>query len=185
MPLTSIELGRVLAGCRKGDRSSQELLYRSFYSYGLNLCLHYAGDRAEAEEILHDAFVRAFKYLDKLDANEAFTAWFRQILVRQAINHFHKKQKREVHLRKHAEEYQENWTNNEAIEQLSKNDALRCLQQLPPAYRIVTTLYVLEGYTHREIAEKLGISEGTSKSNYFKARKLLRKFVGDYFSTEV
>jgi len=180
--LTPVELTQVLAACRRGNRSAQRELYDAFYAYGLTVCMHYAADRSEAEEILHDGFLRAFKYLKTLEEDRAFSGWFRKILVRQAINHFQRRQRREAHLRNYTEELRETSVRNEAEHMLSKDDALRCLQQLPPSYRIVTTLYVLEGYTHREIAEELGISEGTSKSNYFKARKLLRNMVEHYFT---
>ncbi|MEL6143618.1 MAG: RNA polymerase sigma factor [Bacteroidota bacterium] len=181
MQLSSVELSQVLSGCRQGERSAQRRLYDAFYAYGLTICLHYAADRSEAEEILHDAFLRAFRYLDKLDQDAAFPGWFRQILIRQAINRFRSRQRKAAKEREFHQEQLETTVSNEAENLLSKDDALRFLQELPPAYRMVTTLYVLEGYTHREIAAELGIAEGTSKSNYFKARKLLRQMVERFY----
>ncbi len=174
-----------MSGCRRGNRGAQQRLYKAFYAYGLSICSHYAANRQEAEEILHDAFVRAFKYLNKLDNDQAFPGWFRKIMVRQAIDHFQRRRRKSERHEAYLSDISLDGptVRNEAEVQLSKDDALRCLQQLPPAYRMVTTLYVLEGYTHREISEKLGISEGTSKSNYFKARKILRGLVDNYYSS--
>jgi RNA polymerase sigma-70 factor (ECF subfamily) len=169
-------LEEIIAGCIRWERSAQKQLYQRFYSYGLTVGLHYAPDRESAEEILHDAFLKVYRNIDQLGDAGCFRSWFRRILVRTAIDHFRRsgkfatpsdyddfKDKQEV--------------NNEAELQLEKQDVILVLQQLPNRYRMVFNLFVLEEYTHPEIADRLGISIGTSKSNLSRAKAKLRQLM--------
>lgn len=179
----NFDLARTLEGCRRQDGAAQRQLYEHYYAYGLTICLHYAGHREAAEEILHDGFLKVFAKVKAYRAESEFKYWFRQIMVRSAIDAYRKtkrRREREADIIQLAPELN---TQNLALEKLSRDDVLRCLQQLPPSYRMVTTLYLLEGYTHKEIAKELGISEGTSKSNYAKARQKLARYVNRFFSS--
>jgi len=181
---TALEsLSILLSQCRKGNRQSQKELYKKYYSYGLSVCLHYSKNREEAEEILNDGFVKTFSRLDQYKFKAPFKSWLRQVLVRSAIDYYRKYHHKDdkwkvVHIQ------QQTSVENEAIHNLSMEDALKLLQQLPPSYRMVFNLFVLEGYSHPEIAKLLEIETGTSKSNLAKAKKKLRTLALNYYEVK-
>jgi RNA polymerase sigma-70 factor (ECF subfamily) len=169
-------LTKILDGASKGDRKSQESLYKEYYSYGMSVCLRYAANRDEAVGILNDGFMKVFTHLDQYDRGRPFNAWFRKILINGALNH-HKKNEKHSHQvgLEMIPEVPDIRVN--ALDELEYNDMVRVVQSLPSAYRTVFNLYVMEGYTHEEIAEMLEISIGTSKSNLSRARLKLRKML--------
>jgi RNA polymerase sigma-70 factor (ECF subfamily) len=158
----------ILIGCKKLHRESQKMLYEEYYAYALSICLRYADTRDEASEILNDGFMKIFTNIRLFDLTKAFKPWLRKIMVNTAINHFHQKQRNiqasEIDIAKH-----ESDTEN-IISGISYQEIIAMLQKLPPAYRTVFNLHVLEGYKHEEIAKMLNITVGTSKSNLFKAK---------------
>ena len=179
MPLQQEELKQLIQDCQQGKRSAQKKLYHQYYSYGLTVALHYAKNREEAEEMLHDGFLKVFDRVRQFRFEAPFRSWFRQIIIRSAIDYFrkhHKRGKEALMIPLSAV----NKTENEAIRRLSREDAWTLLQLLPPAYRMVFNLHVMEGYTHTEIAAELGISKGTSKSNLSKAKKKLQQLMGPF-----
>jgi len=182
---TEIQSLSILIGqCRKDVRQSQKELYKMYYSYGLTVCLHYSKNREEAEEILNDGFVKVFARLGQYKFGAPFKSWLRKVLVRSAIDYYrkfhHKKEQWQVvHLQQEAS------VENEAIYNLSMKDALLLLQELPPRYRMVFNLFVLEGYSHSEIANLLNIEVGTSKSNLAKAKKKLQKLVSKFYEINI
>lgn len=163
----------ILDGSEKGDRNSQELLYKQFYSYGMGVCLRYTSSREEAVEVLNDGFLKVFKNLKQFERGRSFKSWFRKILIHTAINHLKKygKHKMDIGL-ENIQELQENGGN--VLDGLGYEDTLALVQTLTPVYRTVFNLYVMEGYSHEEIAGMLGISVGASKSNLSRARANLR-----------
>ncbi|HEB62501.1 MAG TPA: RNA polymerase sigma factor [Bacteroidetes bacterium] len=177
------QLKNLLADCKKGKTNRQKELYQMHYGYGLTVCMHYSKNREEAEEILNDGFLKMFNNIDTFQFRSTFRVWLRKILVRSAIDYyrkFHAKKDRLdiIHLQKPPEIF------NEAVYQLSLDDTLNLLQQIPPSYRIVFNLFVLEGHTHKEISELLEIGIGTSKSNLAKAKKKLRELAIPFFQTD-
>ncbi|MEO1517105.1 MAG: RNA polymerase sigma factor [Bacteroidota bacterium] len=179
----SSKLKKLIDRCIRRHRPSQKELYRQFYSYGLTVCLHYAKNRQEAQEMLNDGFLKAFQRLDQFQYRSSFKTWLRKILVRAAIDYY-----RKYHLKYDQvnvvniapiEEVQ-----NEAIYNLSMEDVLKLLQQLSPSYRMVFNLFVLEGHTHVEVADLLNISVGTSKSNLSKAKKQLQKLAIPFYQSD-
>ena len=172
----------LLEGCLRHDRASQKLLYQQFYSYGMGICLRYGDNRDEASEILNDGYMKLFSNLEKFDLTKPFKPWLRKILVNTSINFYHKKQ-----LQIHTEEIAKihNVSSTESIlSGINYEEVVAHLQKLSPAYRTVFNLYVIEGYTHMEIASKLQISVGTSKSNLFKAKEQLKKILNDFFEAD-
>lgn len=164
---------RIIEGCRKGNRGSQKELYEKFYAYGMSITLRYADTRDQAAAILNDAFMKVFEHIRKFDRNRPFKPWFRQILVNTAINHYHKNNRNREDLNLVIP------VQNLAVEEtvtsgLSYEEIIGMVQQLSPAYRTVFNLFVIDGFTHEEIAGMLGISTGTSKSNLAKAKRNLR-----------
>lgn len=172
----NINLTLLIKGCQKGNRNSQRKLYQHFYGYGMNLCLRYAKSRDEALEMLNDGFLKVLTNLHKYDSNYPFKGWLRRILINAAIDYYraHQKYPSFVDLQAAGE------IADEAIplpEVVSGQDMLPIVQQLPPAYRMVFNLYVMEGYKHHEIATMLDISVSTSKSNLARAKKKLKQLL--------
>jgi RNA polymerase sigma factor (sigma-70 family) len=163
---------QLLDRCQENDRLSQAQLYRLFYNYGMTVASRYAPNRDDASEILNDAFVRTMQNLDKYNRELPFKAWFNKILVRCAINYYRRftVKRLDAHTITEADEQP---FDAEILSGLSAQDILKLVQKLPQSYRLAFNLYAIEGYSHPEIAEMIGISEGTSKSNLFKARKRL------------
>lgn len=167
----------ILDGCRNNDRSSQKALYDRYYGYALAVALPFCSLETEAREVLNDAFLKVFSSIEHYDVTLPFRPWLRIILVRTAINHYHK------HLQD--PEFQdltdglELCVEDDYLLKAEVADVLLLLQKLPPAYRLTLNLYALEGYSHQEIADNLGISVGTSKSNLSKARAKLKQMMTD------
>lgn len=140
------------------------------------VCLRYSRNREEAEEILQEGFMKVFEYLHQFKFAGSFEGWVRKIMVNCALQRY--RSKAQLHRVVHIEETNvESIGNEDILAQLSSKELLRMVQQLSPAYRMIFNLYVFEGMKHREIAELLGISEGTSKSNLSDARTILQKAV--------
>jgi RNA polymerase sigma-70 factor (ECF subfamily) len=164
----------IIKGCIAGDRASQQKLYNLYARKMMGVCLWYARSREEAEEILQDGFIRVFTYIGKFKGEGSFEGWIRRIMVNAALA----KYKNKSYLRPVVEYNSEEHETREAvspIEILEAKELVKLVQELTPGYRMVFNLYVLEGMKHREIAELLGISEGTSKSNLADARIILQR----------
>lgn len=173
--MTRTKLQELLKSCKTGNRDSQKEVYGHFYNYGMTVCSRYARDREEAREILNDGFLKAFTALEKYDAQRSFKGWLNRILVNTAIDYFRKnRSKPQLIDLIHAQHVEVAAT---AIDQLSTAEILSLVQKLSPAYRMVFGLHAIEGFTHSEISEKLGISVGTSKSNLAKARVKLKAMI--------
>lgn len=172
----------ILIGCQKQNRESQKLLYKEFYSYGMSICLRYVDNRDEASEVLNDGFMKIFNNVKKFDLTKPLQPWLRKIVVNTAINFYHQKQRmiqaEEIESAKHSVE------NENILSGISYQEIIAMLRKLPPSYRTVFNLYAIEGYKHEEIAEMLGISVGTSKSNLFKAKDLLKKILNNFFEAD-
>lgn len=148
-----------------------------FYAYGMSITLRYADSRDEAAAIFNDALMKVFTNIKKYDTSRPFKPWLRQILVNTAINHFHRnKNGRQWESLETADDEQMS-RQETIISGISYQEIIDMVQQLTPAYRTVFNLYVIEGFTHREIAEKLGITVGTSKSNLSKAKKNMQSIL--------
>ena len=161
---------------------SQKSLYQEYYNYSMSISLRYASNRDEASEILNDAFMKIFINLKTFDLSKPFKPWLRKILVNTAINHYHKKQ-RELPVENM--EHARNESDTEKIlSGITYQEVIDLLRKLPPAYRTVFNLYVIEGYSHEEIAGMLNIAVGTSKSNLFKAREQLKIILNDFFQAD-
>ncbi len=163
----------LIAGCLKGDARMQEALYRRFSGKMYAVCLRYAAQGEDASDILQDGFLKVFRNLDKYRGDGSFEGWVRRIFVNTAIEHFRKQ-----HQVLSATEQQEasladgTWN---AFDHLAAKDILNLIRTLAPGYRQVFNLYAVEGYSHREISEMLGISEGTSKSQLARAKAILQE----------
>ncbi|MCF2489818.1 RNA polymerase sigma factor [Dyadobacter sp. CY347] len=180
---TSAVLIELLDGCLQKNRRSQELLYKQFYGYAMSICLRYTRSREEAKEILNDGFFKVFTKLDTFDSSRSFKTWLSRIMINTALDHYRQEIRRDVF---DDVEVADNVAIDETvISKLAHEELMELIQKLTPAYRVVFSLSVIDGYTHEEIADQLNISVGASKSNLSRAREKLREMlskinIGDY-----
>jgi RNA polymerase sigma factor (sigma-70 family) len=167
------QVNQLIKKALSGNRKSQKELYQQFYGYGMTICIRYTQNRQEAQEVLNDSFIKAFKNLDKFDFKKPFKFWLRRIVINTSIDHLRKNKKHRGNL--DLEQAYEVSENVDGLNNLSTQEILGLVQKLAPSYRLVFNLYVIEGFSHKEIGEQLGISTGTSKSNLSMARARLKK----------
>ena len=173
--LSQERLRAIILGCKRNDRGSQKRLYTEYYNYAMGVCLRYAQTREEAQEILQDGFLKVFAKMAVYKEHLSFKTWFRSILVHTAIDHYRRNHK---HIHKLDISYaSEAKVDPECIHRLNEQHLLYLVWQLPRSYQMAFNLFVIEGYSHDEIAQRLEISVGTSKSNLAKARMKLRKMI--------
>ena len=165
----------LIQACINGDRHSQSQLYELFAPKMFAVCLRYSKNKEEAEEILQEGFVQVFRSLRTFKHEGSFEGWIRKIMVYCSIKQFRSRAKMNPLINIEFVDAEE--MDNEVIARLGRKELLKMIQALPPAYRMTFNLYVFEGLKHREIAVQLGISEGTSKSNFFDAKAILQRAV--------
>ncbi|HNT93506.1 MAG: sigma-70 family RNA polymerase sigma factor [Bacteroidales bacterium] len=169
----------IIDGCIRHNRKAQQALWRHYSGYLLGVCMRYAADRPEAEDMLQEAFLKIYFNLREYSGTGSFRGWLRKVTVNTAITYYHKnlKHKHQVDI----DEYVSIETGTSGFEEdfCNAEDLYRVLGELSPGYRMVFNLFAIEGYRHHEIAEKLGIDVNTSKSQYSRARAILRKRLGE------
>ncbi|WP_343329907.1 sigma-70 family RNA polymerase sigma factor [Polaribacter staleyi] len=153
------------------NREAQQQLFEQFSPKMLGVCRQYVKDLHHAEDLMLQGFLKVFTNLDKFKHEGSFEGWIRRIMVNTCISYLRKKNLIDLS----DEEYVFNDAATESLENTSVEDIQKLIDQLPEGYKMVFNLFAIEGYKHSEIAEKLGISESTSKSQLFKARKLLQE----------
>ncbi|HMX77579.1 MAG TPA: RNA polymerase sigma factor [Chitinophagaceae bacterium] len=172
----------LINGCLKDDRRMQEELYRRFSPRMYAVCLRYAGNAEEAQDILQEGFIKVFKKLDSFRSEGSFEGWVRRIFVNTAIEHFRRKK-----YLMPVTEREENTIEGKylsVLDNLAAADIMALVQELSPGYRTVFNMYVVEGYSHKEIGDILGISEGTSKSQLSRAKVILQDMVKKYIDKQ-
>ncbi len=174
----------LLTECLKGNPDAQKALYEKYKVPLFRVCLRYAKDRPEAEDMLQDGFVKIFTDLHQYNGNGAFGGWLRRVVVNVALQHIRKYKKFEntVELDQLPEVP---YTNEIATSNLNAQALTKMIQQLPTGYRTVFNLYVVEGYTHQEIAELIGVNINTSKSQLSKAKASLRALIRSMENTNI
>ncbi len=164
----------LIKDCLRGNRQAQSKLYVKFATKMLVVCLRYAKTREEAEEVLQEGFLKVYQFLHQFREDGSFEGWIRKIMVNCALQKLRNDSRLAPVIS--IEPHDEQFVIEDYIESgISSKELLRMVMSLPPAYKLVFNLYVFDGYKHREIAELLGISEGTSKSNLSDARTFLKK----------
>ena len=176
------ELQDVIAGCKKNRLKDQEKFYKHFYGYAMSVCLIYSDQKEDAVEILNDGFMKIFKYLKNQKEQGSLKSWIRRIMINTAIDHY-RKNKKFRNQQSLANDFSVKG-DHEIYGNLTAAEILSLVKKLPNAHRTVFNLYVLEGYSHKEIAESLGISPSTSRSNLSYANKQLRKLLGAWLNLE-
>lgn len=183
MDNTNKKIAQLLKACVKNKREAQKELYKQFYSYSMSICMRYSHSREEAVEIMNDGFLKVFTYLKKFDMDKPFQPWLRRILINCAIDYFKKENKHTFQVELEEALGAESSLETQ-LDSITYDEMLELIRRLSPAYRTVFNLHAIEGYKHEEIAEKLGISVGTSKSNYSKARKKLQEYLYMFFEVD-
>jgi RNA polymerase sigma-70 factor (ECF subfamily) len=176
MQVSTPDITSLIAACRHQERHAQEELYRLFYAYATTVCLHYAGNREEARDIMQEGFFLVFKQLDKYDGRRPFKPWLRRVLINAAIDH-HRKYNKSARTIALANAPEPPASSDTGFDQLALDDLLRMVQQLSPGYRMIFNLFVVEGFSHREISERLDITVSASKSNLSRAKQHLRDLI--------
>ena len=172
----------LINGCIEGNRRMQEELYRRFSPRMYAVCLRYASSSEEAEDILQEGFIKIFKKLESYRGEGSFEGWIRRIFVNTAIEHFRRRRYLQPVTEKEENTVEGKYLS--VLDSLAEKDIMELIRQLSPGYRTVFNMYVVEGYTHKEIGDMLGISEGTSKSQLSRAKVILQDMVKKYLEQQ-
>lgn len=173
---------KIVKGCIKGDSKSQRQLYQMFAGKMFGVCLRYAKDYTEAEDMLQDGFVKTYEKISSFRFQGSFEGWLRRIMVNTALEKIRKQNI--LYPVGDIYEYAEDVSYDDILDGISAKDLLIIIQSLSPKYKMVFNLYAIEGYTHQDISDKLGISVGTSKSNLSRARQILQEKVKKLYKAE-
>ncbi len=177
--IENVDLDQLIHGCRRKDRNSQHRLYSAFYNYAMSIARRYIHQSEMAEEVVNDAFFKVFTKIDLYPGTMPFRYWLRRILINTAIDQLRQGMNK-MQLVELAAWNDPDWDSG-IIESLTHGQILELMDQLSPAYRAVFNLYVVDGFSHEEIAEMLQISVGGSKSNLSRARQQLRVLLSNDF----
>lgn len=180
-----MENRQLIAACKKQDTNAQRELYEIFAPRMMGLCMLYCKDSDAAQDMLHDGFLKVFTQIKKYSGRGSFEGWMRRVFVNTILEHF-RKEKRKYQMISEMEDSQEE-VMDENIERLfddsiTEETLLNMIQDLPPGYRTVFSLYVFEDMTHKEIAKQLGIKENASRSQYSRAKSYLKNKINEYIA---
>ena len=177
------ELTQLIKECAAGKTKAQARLYQMFAPKMLGVCLRYSKEKEEAEDNLHEGFIKVFDKIGTFRHEGSFEGWMKRVMVNISLEKFRKQ-----HVVFPVEDvvaYETPDLNDEIISEISANDLLDLVRKLPARYQMVFNLYVIEGLNHKEIAEEMKISEGTSKSNLARARMILKKKIVECFDEKI
>ena len=174
MVAVEANIQELLDGSLANKRKAQEALFRHFYGFAMSIALRYSRDEMDAADIVSHAFIKIFKSIHSFDSNKgSLHAWIKKIVVNEGLDHIKSRTRFSENVE--LETVPEPQINNSIIEQMGAEEIMEIVKKLPPATHAVFVLYAVEGYNHREISEKLKISEGTSKWHLSEARKFLQE----------
>src|SRR6185436_12972015 len=180
--LSGEELRSTIQGCVLNDRLSQKKIYTSFYNYAMAICSLYTKNYDDSVEILNDGFLKIFKEIYRYqpayaNVRSSFKGWLRKIMIHTAIDHFRKNHRHRFTKELDSETTRLSARDEDALDRISYDEIVRSMQKLTPGYRIIFNLFIIENFSHEEIAKQLGISIGTSKSNLARGKKQLQKIL--------
>ena len=179
-----INIQLIIEGCLKGHAPSEQKLFESYYAYVKSICLRYAGNLEEAEEMLNDTFYKVFRYLERYDQEQRFLPWLRKVCINACLE-YNRKYLQKIAIEPLEKSMEETiGPDHDFFELDPQVDVSACLRLLSPAYRTIFNLYVIEEYKHHEIAEILSISVNTSKSNLSRAKEVLKKHLAKSQNTK-
>jgi RNA polymerase sigma-70 factor (ECF subfamily) len=166
---------QLIEGCKKGSRKAQQQVYDAYARYMYGVCIRYIGNRQEAEDVMIEGFMKVFTKVDQYGERGSFKGWIRRIMVNEALGYLRKNKSMYVEVDVARAELEPDYGMLSGI--LEAEDLMKLVQELPVGYRTVFNLYAIEGYSHKEIAERLGIHVNTSKSQLSRARALLQQWL--------
>ncbi len=166
-----------LQACLRGDRLAQKQFYECFRGKMFVVCLRYANSREDAEDMLQEGFLKVFRDLHQYTGAGNFEGWVRKVMVNNALQFLQKQRKTPLMVELDGQEFPDDPPETFQADEATAKNLIRLLQQLPPGFRTIFNLHVLEGYTHPEIAEIMDISVGTSKSQLLRAKAHFRKLL--------
>jgi RNA polymerase sigma factor (sigma-70 family) len=180
--ISAEELNLHISGCAKNNRESQKKIYTSFYTFAMAICDRYTKRKEDSLEIINDGFLKVFKEMYRYKpayANElnSFKGWLKKILIYTAIDYNRKYYKQTFSADPEASMLYLPSDEESALDNMSYKEIIDAIRELSPSYRTVINLFIVDGFSHEEIADKMGIAVGTSKSNLYKARQQLKKIL--------
>jgi RNA polymerase sigma-70 factor (ECF subfamily) len=162
----------LIQACVKEEAWAQKILYETYYPKMIGVCMRYSNDYEDARDILNEGFIKVFRFIEKYKIGTSLESWIRRIMINSSIDYYRKE------IRHRSEDIDTAMyklsDQTDVVSDFSAQDILKAVQKLPPAYRAVFNLYVIEGYSHKEVSDELGITESTSRSNLVKARNRLK-----------
>ena len=177
MKLGAEDIQNLVDRCKENNRLAQKELYEFYYGKMMGVTLRYINDRDAASDVVQDGFIKAFSKIKKYTNTGSFEGWLRRIISNTAIDQLRKNKKETFLTNEENLEAEDEIKEDSIYQNISMSEIVNAVSKLSDGYRSVFNLYVMEGYTHQEISEILGISPGTSKSNYFKAKKKLKSLL--------
>lgn len=179
MPETIPYEQQLISDCQKGDRRAQKQLYETYSGKMMSVCLRYCKDRETARDLLHDGFLKVYSHIDGFESKGSFEGWIRRIMVNTALEHI-RKQNEEGHSLDIEEAYALTNGDYGILEKLQADELIKLIQKLPDTYRTVFNLFVVEGYSHREISEEMRITESSSRVYLTRAKQSLQEMLAGY-----
>ena len=177
------ELQNIIKECKNGKRDAQAKLFQLYAKKMFTVSLVYTKDKTAAEDVIQDAFIKIFGKISQFKDKGSFEGWMRRIVVNTALERYRKENR--MYSIDDYQPYEEKLSYDDLIANISAKELMEVISTISPQYKMVFSLYAIEGYSHKEIAKELGISEGTSKSNLARARKVLQEKVNElYYSRE-
>lgn len=168
-------LEKIIESCKAGKRDAQSQLYQMFAPKMFGVCLRYSRNRAEAEDNLQDGFIKVFEKIGQFNHKGAFEGWLRRVIVNICLARY--RAQGQLYPVDDVSVLEDQWLDEEEVEQISTKKLMKIVEELPPRYKLVFNMYIIEGMAHKEIAESLNISEGTSKSNLARAKGIVKEKV--------
>jgi len=179
MPETALNEQQLVIDCQKGDRRAQKKLYEIFSGKMMAVCLRYCKDRETARDLLHDGFLKVFSHIDDFESKGSFEGWIRKIMINTALEYV-RKQNDEGYSLNIEEAYTLTNGDFSILDNLQAEELIGLIQKLPDAYRSVFNLFVVEGYSHKEIAAAMKITESSSRVYLTRAKQLLQEMLAVY-----
>jgi RNA polymerase sigma factor (sigma-70 family) len=171
----SSEFEKVLIRCSRGDLKAQEHLFKQYYSYVMSISLRFSSCHDNASEIANDSFLKIFKKIESHQIEKEFKAWVRRIVINTAIDYYRREKMHDFELS--IDEANNEPADESVLDKLNTDEIIKLINSLPVIYRYTFTLFEIEGFSHNEIAQQLGVTASTSRSNLTRAKKMLRKMI--------
>lgn len=164
--------------CLQGNQRAQKALFEKFSRKMMSVCMRYVSDREQADDVLQDGFVKVFSHLNSFKREGSFEGWIRRTMINTSLDYIRKKQKLNLDVDISEADYLVG-EEETSLGKMRVEELMAIIQEMPTGYRMVFNLYVIEGYTHQEIGEELGVTESTSKTQFRKARAYLMNIIGE------